>query len=354
MSNVASLATKAKNHLKTEVHTDLDVFTMLRAEWNHLVKHSVTDTIFLTWEWLSTWWEVYKTDELHVVTCRTQEGDLVGIAPWFVDPNKVLRTIGCEDVTDYLDVIVHRDYQTSVYAALADTVSLHLGKSYERVELCNIPDASPTLSGLVEAVQSVGLSGTVSIQEVCPLIELPDAWDDYLHLLDKKQRHEVRRKLRRVQGADEAIDWYVVSQDMVFGEQMDQFLALMAESDDQKRQFLADERNVAFFHRFSAIALEQGWLQLAFLTVNQEPAAAYLNFVYNGELLVYNSGLSISKYSTLSPGIVLLANIIRDAIEQKLQVFNFLRGDETYKYRMGGKDSYVRKLQIDASPSVSG
>jgi CelD/BcsL family acetyltransferase involved in cellulose biosynthesis len=91
--------------------------------------------------------------------------------------------------------------------------------------------------------------------------------------------------------------------------------------------------------------LKRGWLQLNFLVVNDTPVATYLNFDYNDHILVYNSGLDPAEYGHLSPGIVLLAYTIEHAIELKRDVFDFLRGDEQYKYRMGGTDTSVMNLR---------
>jgi CelD/BcsL family acetyltransferase involved in cellulose biosynthesis len=86
---------------------------------------------------------------------------------------------------------------------------------------------------------------------------------------------------------------------------------------------------------------DAGRLQLAFLEVEGQRAAAYLNFVYDNKVLVYNSGLDPARFSYLSPGVVLMARLIERAISEKRSVFDFLQGNEEYKYRLGGKDTRV-------------
>ena len=103
--------------------------------------------------------------------------------------------------------------------------------------------------------------------------------------------------------------------------------------------------------------LERGWLRLNFLTITGERAASYLNFTYNNEMLVYNSGLLPEAYGRLSPGIVLLAWNIRHAIEEGISRFDFLQGDESYKYQMGGRDEavfnlYARLTDCQASAAI--
>ena len=119
----------------------------------------------------------------------------------------------------------------------------------------------------------------------------------------------------------------------------------MAASHPDKARFLEDPQNMTFFRAIVPIVAACGWLQLSFLTVNDEPAAAYLCFDYDNRILVYNSGLVPQTFAHLSPGIVLLAYLIRHAIDSGRSAFDFLRGNEEYKYRMGGHDHPVMLLE---------
>ena len=184
-----------------------------------------------------------------------------------------------------------------------------------------------------------GFSTDVEQQEVCPIIELPKDWSGYLRMLDKKQRHELRRKIRRVQGSEKTIDWYIVNGHHDLAEEISHFVRLMAASDPEKEAFLGNDKNLRFFRKIVPLLRDRGWLQMNFLTVDEERAAAYINFVYGDRVMVYNSGHDHRDYADLSPGIVLLAYSIRHAIEQGYQTYDFLRGDEAYKYRMGGRDN---------------
>ena len=102
---------------------------------------------------------------------------------------------------------------------------------------------------------------------------------------------------------------------------------------------------MAFFETIVPIVHRCGWLKMSFLVINGTPSAAYCDFDYNQHILVYNSGLLPQENAHLSPGIVLLCYDIQDAIANKRHVFDFLRGNETYKYRMGATDTQVFKLK---------
>ena len=334
--------------MEITAYTDAAAFDALADEWNPLLARAPIDCLFYTWEWQKTWWNAYEPGELLVLTCR-RDGELLGIAPLFTSEcagGRSTQIVGCVDVTDYLDFIVDSANMQPVLAAFADYLAdnrANLGK----LDLCNIPYDSPTRQILPELLAERGFDVEVEQQEVCPVISLPTDWSGYLGLLDKKQRHEVRRKLRRVRGGERAIDWYIVNGTHDLGGEIDRFVRLMAASDPEKERFLQDEGNQRFFRAIVPLMRERGWLQLNFLTVDNAPAASYINFLYGDRVMVYNSGHAHEDFGGLSPGIVLLAWNIRHAIEHGYKHFDFLRGDEPYKYRMGGRDTAVMNIRAD-------
>jgi CelD/BcsL family acetyltransferase involved in cellulose biosynthesis len=331
-------------------YESVDLFAKLEPEWNDLLRRSYADRLFSTWEWQSTWWSAYQPGQLWVIACRDQESRLVGLAPWFIEghPSKgrVIRSIGCVEVTDYLDMIVDRNYVEPVLNCYTLFLAAHTEK-FDLLDLCNIPENSPTLERFANSLRQQGMRVEIAQQEVCPVIALPDTWEGYLtQILDKKERHEVRRKLRR---AESETQWYIVGSEHDLHEEVERFFSLMAASHPEKAEFLRDSQNAVFFRRIIPVTYEKGWLQLSFLNVGGKAAATYLNFDYMRQILVYNSGLQPGEYGHLSPGIVLLAHNIRYAIETGHTVFDFLRGSESYKYRMGGKNIAVFMLRAQHS-----
>ncbi len=332
--------------MKLELVVTPERFEALGHEWNDLLLTNATNEIFLTWQWQSTWWQAYQPGDLWVLVGRKDDGSLIGIAPWFIEQqSRVVRTIGCVEVTDYLDVLVKPDYRAAFLAAVADFAAEHRDE-FSRIVMCNVPGGTPTLDVMPDLLRERGFNVRVVQQEVCPVIVLPDDFEAYLAGLDKKNRHELRRKIRRAENSEgEQVDWYIVGKQHDLAEEIEKFIKLMAASHPKKAEFLQDPQNVAFFRAIGPRMARCNWLQLSFLTVNGTPAAAYMNFDYNNRVLVYNSGLVPETYSHLSPGIVLLTYNIQHAIEMGRKAFDFLRGNEEYKYRMGGKDHPVMALE---------
>jgi CelD/BcsL family acetyltransferase involved in cellulose biosynthesis len=182
------------------------------------------------------------------------------------------------------------------------------------------------------------------VEDVCPVIDLPATWDAYLDSLDKKQRHEIRRKMRRIE-REAHVNWYIVGRDQDLLEEIEAFIELHQKSSADKDDFM-DEQMKGFFRAMAHALQPRGWLQLAFIKVDGQKAASMLNFEYEDAILVYNSGYDPQLYAYLSPGIVLLAYCIQHAIELDQARFDFLRGDEPYKYRFGARDTKIYRLVI--------
>lgn len=332
--------------LQATIHREPSIFQTLQSEWNPLVFQSSANRIFSTWEWNWHWWCAYSPGELAIITVRDPGGQLLGIAPWFIEEegeSRLVATIGCDEVSDYLDLIIAHGAEEPVLAAIT-TFIIEERMDADCFYFCNMPADSPARHLWPALLEAAGFSTRIEQQEICPQILLPSRWEDYLQHINKKQRHELRRKLRRFAAIPEETAWFSVTQPTQLERELPIFFQLMSESDPAKAAFIAEPANREFFESISFSAAENNWLQLSFLTINGKYCAAYFNFCYENELLVYNSGLSAGRYAVHSPGIVLLAYMIQDAIEKGLGLIDFLRGDETYKFRMGGIGEPIYKL----------
>jgi CelD/BcsL family acetyltransferase involved in cellulose biosynthesis len=119
------------------------------------------------------------------------------------------------------------------------------------------------------------------------------------------------------------------------------------EQDEDKIRFLTAEMR-AFFRAAFHWAFDSGILMMSFLEINGQKAAGYTAFDYLNRLWVYNSGINRSFFE-YSPGWVLLGNLLRWCNENRREAFDFMRGDEEYKYRFGAVDRFVMRVNIDKS-----
>lgn len=319
-------------------------FIALAGEWDTLAYAGVTNTPFQHLAYQKSWWTHLHPPEatLHTLVGRDESGRLLGLLCIFL-LDGVLYFNGCVEETDYLDAIASRDMIRPFWTAVFPHLLHPNFPTWHALNLCNVPQASPTRGLLPVLAQQHGLSFSESIHEVCPIIHLPDDFDTYLESLDAKQKREIRRKLRRAEGAEAQL--VIVQPEDDLATAVDDFLLLLSKSTLAKRDWLNEGRR-AVFHDTAKAAQADGMLLLMFMQVGNKKASALFNFDYNGHVLVYNSGLDPAAFGALSLGEVLTVKAIEWSIANGRSTFDFLRGSEAYKYRFGARDTMVYKLHI--------
>ncbi|MGA2111855.1 MAG: GNAT family N-acetyltransferase [Anaerolineales bacterium] len=322
----------------------------LRQPWNHLLQASFANLPFLRFEFLREWWRSrgggeWKQGELRLVIAR-QGGGLAAVAPFFRVPRDgrpSLMLLGSIEIADYLDLIATPQSLPVFCRELLGFLAQAASRDWEQLDLYNLRADSLAREALLLAAREQGWHVQQEELQPCPVIDLPSSWEAYLEGLDGKQRHEIRRKLRRAEGSDARFSWYIVDSGRNLEKETEAFLALMA-TDERKSAFLSEAMREQF-HSLVRAAWEGGWLQLAFLEAEGEKAAGFLNFDYQNRIWLYNSGIS-PRYAALSPGWVLLAHLIRTAIERRYQAFDFMRGNESYKFQWGGISQPIYRLVL--------
>jgi len=338
-----------KGHMDIQFIHQPDQFGQLQPAWDALVERSATNVPFLRHSYLQHWWSTlgggeWDEGELWIAVGRV-EGRVRGIAPLFrtrsSENEHRLMFLGSIEISDYLDVIAAPDDVDVFSGHLLDALSRQRSDDWQVLDLYNLPDASPSRRALAIASRERGWGVAESTLQPCPAVVLPSSWEDYLAGLEKKYRHEIRRKLRRA--GEIGLTFQVAENRDAFKESLEGMLALMR-TDVRKAAFLQPAMETQF-RRSMRSAFDEGWLQLAMLKADGILAAAYLNFDDQGKLWVYNSAINPEFFSA-SAGWVLLAHLIRWGIEHDRSELDFMRGDEPYKYRFGGVDRAIFRLRI--------
>lgn len=331
--------------MKSNIYLGEAGFEELAGEWDQLVRAGITNTPFQALAYQKAWWTHLgpENSQLLTVATRNERGQLLGIGCFYIHAGKI-HFNGCVEETDYLDLIVAPQQAEQVWRITVDCLLTHKPSEWQMIDLCNIPEASPSRPILQAIAEEKTLKFSESVIEVCPIIQLPHSFDEYLDSLESKQRRELSRKLRRAEAAE--VTTVAVSQDDDIGSEVESFLELLQKSTFEKRDWLNDGRR-AMFHDVACHAQQAGTLQLLFTSVEGRRAAALFNFDYNNRIWVYNSGLDPAAFSALSPGVVLTATAIERAIELGRAEFDFLRGNEEYKYRFGAVDTNIYRLQLE-------
>jgi CelD/BcsL family acetyltransferase involved in cellulose biosynthesis len=323
----------------------------LQEDWNLLLAESISHVPFLRFEYQKTWWEnrgggEWPDASLALVTAY-QGGRLAGVAPLFhssLHPDgPALLNLGCIEISDYLDILARPEDLSAFVESLLPFLAAQGLPDWQALHFYNLLDDSPTLDALETAANNNGWAYARKNLQHSPYISLPGDWEQYLAGIEKKQRHEIRRKMRRAEESASPVEWYIVEDGAALDGEIEAFFELMA-FDAEKDAFLTPAMRTQM-RAVMRCAYEAGCLQLAFLRVNGAKAAGYLSFDYLNRIWVYNSGIN-NAYKDFSPGWVLLGNLLKWANEQGRAAFDFMRGQEEYKYRFGAVDRMVVQASV--------
>ena len=326
----------------------------MATEWNALLAESATHVPFLRCEYLADWWATrgggeWPDDSLLAIITAREDGRLIGIAPFFItshEDKKKLLLLGSIEISDYLDVICRAEEINRFLHGLLRFIREQFVATGQitGLDLYNIIEDSPTLKALEESAKTLDLEMRVRKLQHSPFIPLPGNWETYLERLEKKQRHEIRRKMRRALEGDARVDLYFTQDEGNLEDDMEDFLELMAQ-DEAKEDFLSPMMREQM-KSVMRCAFDQNCLQLAFLEIGGQKAAAYLSFDFLNRIWVYNSGID-RRYMEYSPGWVLLGYLLKWANENGRETFDFMRGNEDYKYKFGALDRFVMRVSLE-------
>ena len=312
-------------------------FDAIYSDWKKLQANSPVSSIFSSPEWSKAWWQQFGSKaKLHLGAVRYQ-GKAVGIAPLLVR-NDTASFIGSSDVCDYLDFVVEPGNEERFFSELLDNLN---AEGILRLELASLRPDSTVLTSLVKIAPRQAWQISCSKEDVSVELDLPATWEEYLQLLSSKQRHELKRKLRRLNEEGELN--YRHSTD-ASRHDVDIFLRLFRDSRQDKAAFLTPQME-SFFRAVANAMAEQKLLRLNILELDKKPVAATMCFDYKDTMYLYNSGYE-PDYSWLSVGVVSKALCIKDSIERNKKLFDFLKGREAYKYHLGGHELPLYKCSL--------
>lgn len=330
------------------LHTDFSEIPT--ADWDQLASSSISDTPFARREYMQLWWSSkgggeWPDPELALISA-SDGGQLIGIAPLFAaehEGRRALLLVGSIEISDYLDLVVRSVDARNFVDGMLDFIHGSAALGGMPLDWYNISESSPTLQALRDGARLDGWRYDEEIYRPTPHVPLGGDFEAFMAGLDKKQRHEIRRKLRRASEGESPASFEVLTNPGVLDSSIEEFLDLMAH-DTEKARFLNPVMR-AHMQRLMHWARNTGLLWLAFLRVDGKPAAAAFNFDYAGKLWGYNSAAH-RDFLELSPGWVLLAHQLRWACEHGRTELDFMRGGETYKYRFGAIDRHVMRARL--------
>ena len=321
--------------------TTEESFDSLAACWNDSKYNLKWDSIFVLPAWLQVWWQEFGAEaELYLRAVRQKE-KIIGIAPLLVR-DTTASIIGSADVCDYLDFIVAPGNEEDFFNILLDDLKQ---KGIKQLDLKPLRPDSTVLTNLIPVAKNRNYEVLLQKEGVSVEMDLPSTWDEYLALLTKKQRHEVKRKLRRLSEAGN-VDYRCTEVGRrEVGDFLGTFLKLFSLSRDEKADFMTAPME-SFFRSLAEAMAEIGLLRFGVLELDTLPMAMVMGFDYNESMYLYNSSYDPS-YSHLSAGLLSKVLCIKESIQSGRKKWDFLRGGEPYKYHIGGKEISLYQCRIN-------
>ena len=290
--------------------------------------------------WLKVWWGEFGSARAPYLWSVWHEDELIGIAPLMIEA-ETARLMGDSDVCDYLDVIVAPGRETEFFAVLLQYLRQ---QGVARLDLDSLRADSMTFNHLTAAAKRLNYAVHSEPQDVSMELELPASWDDFLKQLTGKERHEIRRKLRRLNEAAR-VNFRVVESRADVSKEIDLFLDLFKSNRADKSDFMTDQR-ASFFRSLANAMAETRILKLFFLELDETPAAAVMCFDYRSTVYLYNNGYD-NQYRSLSVGLLSKIYTIQDSIQRGKNMYDFLKGTEAYKHRLGGKPVQLYRCEVE-------
>lgn len=315
-----------------------------RRDWSALVTADPAGTFFHTPEYLKLYWEEFAHEPEHLLLAFAEEdGAQVG-AVAFERFGETLRFLGGTEVTDYLGPVALPDAQATVAKELF--ASLGRLEGWTEADLRGLPEERVWLGLLAEAASAQGFSVDVLEDQngVAPFLGLPGSYEEYLAQLPSKLRHEIKRKARRLE--DDVGPWHIcVATQETLAPFLDRFVELHRTSEGPKGVFMQPGMEI-FFRRLGEAFVPRGVFNLTFLEfAEHQKLAGSIGFRFEGTYSLYNSAFD-RAYQAASPGMVLVAEDIRIAIEAGCSSFDLLKGDYAYKYRFGAVRRSIKRLVV--------
>jgi CelD/BcsL family acetyltransferase involved in cellulose biosynthesis len=295
--------------------------------------------LFVLPPWLDVWWRIFGKEWKPYPMVVREGGNVIGIAPLMIQGERAC-IIGSPDVCDHVDFVFAPGRAKDVLRRILH----HLKEQgISLLDLGPLRGDASLLKDMTPVAETLGYEVTIHPEDVILELELPATWDGFLQSLNGKQRHEIRRKIRRLYEAGQ-INTLVVEEAEQVKKKVDIFLALFGSNRSDKASFM-DNQMASFFRSLAEAMAEAQILKLFFLDLDACPVAVAMCFDYASTMYLYNNGYD-QRFGSLSVGLLSKVFSMKESIERGRKTYSFLKGGETYKYLLGGTPVPVYRCKV--------
>lgn len=330
----------------------------LAGVWNAFVDRCPGGNVFLTWEWISNWVEVYLPEDRLLTVVISDGGAPRAIAPLCVQEKrfvggakiKVLRFLGSGEVcADHLDMMVTGDREGEWSRRIWDELFGPLRREWDVFEYYDAPGASSILEAFgrfakkdTRCIKSESVGDTI-----CPYLDLPGSWEEFLEQCGGTRRYTISYSMRKLAEQGNLEKRFCEKADEVDGF-MEAFISLHQKSWNARGKpgAFSSTRFAEFHRRVAKEFLEKGVLFLCSFHLDGRHVGSFYGFQYGGTVSYYLLGVETNPVKRVKTGTAVLGHCIEEAIRRGCKEFDFLRGDEEYKYRWTSTDRRNPRVQF--------
>lgn len=325
-------------------------------EWQYLFAMYGNGNVFLTWEWISHWWELFgQNAELQLLTVRNTANELVGIAPLMICMRRVvgtnlrsLRFMGSGQGVwaDYCDVLCSQEMRDDVIDSILSYLRSHQ-RDWDVAELWNVLENSNIYHRISQVRDFWDGAYHIEPDQCAPYISLSDSWEEYVAGLSSNLRSVMRKRSRRLKNTHK-VRFVKLDEGINLDDALESFFTLHKarwKSRGKSGILDAHEHAQQFHKRIAFDFYRNGWLHIFLLEVDDRPVASLYGYRLGDTHLQYNSGYEEdwSRFGVLKQ---LFALTIEDAINSGLREFDFMKGDESYKFEWTRKSRSMYRLLL--------
>tara|TARA_B100001765_G_scaffold83451_1_gene51044 strand:- start:231 stop:1178 length:948 start_codon:yes stop_codon:yes gene_type:complete len=299
-------------------------------------EQSISDSIFLTpfdlISWKKIWIDNYGKD--------FQDSFYFGdnyFAPLMKNKGEI-SFISSKDLCDYNNILISEPDISIIQSLIQD---IFKDSEIKKIFLESIPGDSQLFDYFNNLRNELKIE--IMNEDVSPFLVLPNSWEEYLSSLRKKHRHELRRKIRRLEETVEFTSGDIYDSDEIYNN-LDEFIYLLKISSKEKENFMNENRE-KFFKELILNLSKENKIIYSYLKVENKTVSSSISFYLNDTRYLYNSGFD-PKYNYLSVGLLNHAFAIQRSISKRFNIFDFMRGNERYKYELGGIDKLIYSITI--------
>lgn len=337
-----------------------DDFALLREDWQALQSRTSVRGVYQTWEWVTMWWEHFGSDhQLWLLQARDSEGRLVGLGALGVarfQPHlgsvggrgwRQLEFLGSRENSEHLGFLVEPEHEVAIVQGFIKFLARHQW-GWDVLCLSGLVHDSPVLA----ALESLDIPWRRGASVIAPYIELTDDWDEYFSRLGSDKRKAQRKRVRWLD-RDFPGCWTFeqVTQDNELRHTLDRLVELHQATWEERGEpgAFGDPSRKAFLYDVAEKLFAAGWLRLYRVTIDGHIAAVLFSYEYRGRVYDLVSGVDWG-YRKYNVGHVLTQYAIHNAVNNRVDEYDFLWGEEPYKYEWRAQNREHVTLIWFASP----